>query len=300
MAERLREYATAVTGPEAGWRMNETDGSGTSTARPGRRIRRGRRVTAMCVAVVLSATASIASAAPVSARAQWTCPSTAPNLYQLTIDDPRLQGEVDSVGVCGDLPDTFLVINNTSTQPISFWSATPGSTYQLIRDTASPALRAKNIAIRSALTSAGMTRSFMLAGEAMQVTGRSSDFSWEFDAGLTISTLATDVAAGMAFNKLKRWASSGSKTRAAVTTCAFAATSAGATAADMDDAISKLLLGATPCAAAVERAGTYVEEETLLQRADNLQSKLTRAESFIKKVDSIDVVGRILLRLLRR
>lgn len=264
-----------------------------------RRRWRGRRIVAILVSVVMSATGSIASSVPAAATTQWTCPPTAKKLYQLTVDDSRLDREAAKVGVCGDLLDTFLVINNTSSQPILFWSATPGSTYQNIEGDASLAVREKNVALRQLLRG-GRSDSYILAGEAMRVTGRSVDFGWEFDASLTMSTLATDVAAALAVNKLKRWASSGSKTKAAVMTCAFAATSAGATAQDMDDVMTQLLLGATPCAAAVESAGTNVKEETLLQRANTLQSKLATADSFVKKVELANVIGEVLRRGVRR
>ena len=256
-----------------------------------------RRVVVMLVAVAMLAAGSIASSVPAAAITPSTCPLRAPMSYQLTIDDVWLQQEVAKVKMCGDFRDTFLVIDNQSSQPLKFWSLTPGVTYVPVDNGASFAVHAKNVLLRNELR-ASRSDAFVLAGEAVQVTSRVIDFHWQHDVGLTTATVATDVAGALAFNKAKKWASSGSKTKAAVTTCASGAIAAGATAENMDEVMTKLLLGSTACAAAVELAGTDVQEKTLLQRATKLQSNLTKIDSLVEQIRSANVFGRIVQRAL--
>ncbi|WP_438854394.1 hypothetical protein [Agromyces sp. M3QZ16-3] len=268
-----------------------------SVPRTDRRPKRPLRLSiATSVAFMLAAIMAIVPSATASAGIQSSCPWNAPILYRFAIDDYRLQQEVDKIGVCGDYSDTFLVIQNTSSQPIRFWSSTPGSTYEPVPVNTSPLIEVRNRFMRESLADMGSTGSYVLAGEAMRVSGRAADFTWDFDTALSLSVLAVDVAGSMAFNKLKRWATSGSKTRAAVATCALAATEAGATATTMDEVMSKLILGATPCAAAVESAGTAVEADTLLRRANTLQSRINSVNSLVKRFDLGDLLGRIIRR----
>ena len=256
---------------------------------------RGNWVVAMLVAIVMAAAGSVAVSGSAAAAATYVCPGYAPVPGRLYIADPQLQREAAKVGVCYNTGDTILIVNNTSSMPIRFWSITPGSTYLRIADGASAAVRARNTSLRAWLDPVPQPGGqYVLAGERMQVGTRTADFSWQFDAALAVDTVAVDTAAALAFGKLKKWASSGSKMRAATTTCAAAAVSAGVTASGMDDAMKDLLaVGSTPCALAVAAAGATPSEATVINRAKSVQTKLSTADSIIKKVQLADLLGAI-------
>ncbi|MFE6254585.1 hypothetical protein [Agromyces sp. NPDC057865] len=272
--------------------MNTVELGSESTAN-----RRGMRgIASIAIALLFGSTLALGAVQP-SAALTWNCPVNAPFGYRLLIDDVVLQREADKIGVCGDGASTFLVINNSSSQPISFWSTGFASTWRLITGTASAATRAQNTAVRDLLMSTGSSGNFVLAGESMRVDLSPAQFAWDFDTGLTTTTLAADVAGGLAFGKAKKWASAGSNKRAAVVTCASGAIAAGATAESVDDVLKGLLLGATPCAAAVERAqAVATDEKTLVQRAARLQSTITSVDSFVDNIDLAVVIGKVLRR----
>lgn len=221
-------------------------------------------------------------------------------LFRLIIDDVGLQREADKIGLCSDTGSTSFVLNNTSSQPIRFWSDGSPAAFSLITGTASAATTGSNAIIRDILEETGDPGNFVLAGEAIAIDIGPQQFVWDFDADLTLTVTAVSTAGAFAFNKAKKWWSGGSKVRAAVVTCASAAIEQGATVQDMDDVMQALLLDGTSCAAKVQAASGAVDEDTVLQRADRFQSTLGKAKAFVKKIEWSDVVGRIIARALRR
>lgn len=273
--------------------MDEARGSLVANGERMRRRWRGQRVIGMFVAIVMAVAGSVAVTGPAAAAGPYICPGYAPVPGRLYIADPQLQREAAKIGVCFNTSDTILIVNNTSTQPIRFWSMTPGFTYLRITDDSSAAVQARNSSLRAWLDPVARPGQYVIAGERMQVGTSTADFSWQFDITLAVDTVAVDTAAALAFGKLKKWASSGSKARAAVTTCAAEAVSDGVTASGMDDTMKKLLLGSGPCAIAAASAGATPAEETILKRAKTVQSKLSTADSIIKKVQLADILGAI-------